>query len=75
MKEGNLYLVIERRKDYISPIKEWRCIQVSEQAYKIQMEQLKGDRSMFEDNTKPFWILKTEIDTIGKTNYQIIEEL
>ena len=75
MKEGKSYLVIERKKDYESYIKEWKCIQVSEQAYKIQMVQLKNDRSMFDDNTKPFWILKSQVDTIGKTTYQIIEEL
>lgn len=74
MKKGNNYLVIKEGSD---EIREWECLEVSEKATKVQ-DLVKRGFSLFtaiNEVKNPFWILNTDFDTIGKTKYQIIEEL
>lgn len=73
MEVGKRYLV-KRPKN--TDIKEWECLEVSETAVKVK-NNVKSESGFlsFSNTTDPFWVLKTEIDTIGQTTYHILEEL
>ena len=75
MMVGQTLLVVENGRE--DNIKEWEVIKLSKTAVKVKNMVKGGSRSFFilSDNTEPFWVLLTDIDTIGKTKYQIIEEL
>jgi hypothetical protein len=74
MKEGSRYLLMLSNGD----IKEVECLVMSNLAYKI-IELIDTNQSANSlVNNFPFWVLKTDVATLGYTptpKYQIIEEL
>lgn len=73
MKIGMKYLITEKSNN----IREWKCLQISNNAYKME-DQLDGvDKYFFSRSSNKgdiFWILKTDIDSLGNTLYKIIDE-
>lgn len=74
MIKGNRYLVMYGSSARDREIKEWNCLEVAETAYKVE-NRIKVTSFLSYDSTAPFWVLKTDIDTIGQTEYKIIEDL
>ncbi len=73
MEKGKRYLVKQGKS---KSILEWECLEVAEIGYKVKT--LIKERYVFAFSTtsdEAFWILKTEIDKIGQTEYQILEDL
>lgn len=71
---GQRLLVIEKGRD---GIKEWNVHEIGKTAVKVQNMVEATERFFLigTDTTKPFWVLLTDIDKLGQTKYQIIEEL
>ena len=76
MEKGKFYLVIEKDS---KKIKEWECLEVSNVAFKVQnIVGSESSSSIFEWGpgiNQPFWVLKTDVDSIGQTKHKIIDTL
>lgn len=74
MKQNKRYLVIKKGE---TTVREWKCLEVSDTAYKINPIITEGETKwLLTSNSKEeFWILKTYISTTGEAQYKIIEEL
>jgi hypothetical protein len=69
------YLVIEKDS---KTIREWECLEISTTAFKVQDLVGGVSESLFYSGPtigKPYWVLMTDVDTIGQTKFKIIDEL
>lgn len=77
---GNRYLVRRKQHDGTyskSSIQEWKSLEIAESAYKFEkvVKESSNSWSLMSDSRESFWILKSDISTLGGLEYQLIEEL